>query len=66
MDWNKYAAVGDVIECQVTHPCAQTLKVRLETPEAAAHANTLLANEASGWKKSNPPPNARIEPGRCE
>ena len=50
MDWTKYAAVGDVIECDVKHPCPQTIEMKLETPEACAYANNLLADENSGWR----------------
>lgn len=45
------ANVGDTVACDVRQPHAQTLAMTLETPAAAAHANKLLADTRSGWRK---------------
>ncbi len=44
------AKVGDVIECDVTHPTPGTLSAKLSTPEACAEGNSLLLDENSGWR----------------
>ena len=49
----KWASIGDTIECQVQNPIPGTLRVQLETPEACAYANHLIA--AGRWKKVEEP-----------
>ena len=44
------AAVGDTVACDVRYPYPTTLAMTLETPAAAAHANTVLADKRSGWR----------------
>ncbi len=44
----KAANIGGTIACDVRNPSPQTLALILETPEAAAHANELLADPTSG------------------
>lgn len=44
------ARVGDSVQCDVHFPTPRTITMRLETPEAAAHANGLLMDKASGWR----------------
>lgn len=63
MDFKRYAGVGDSIGCTVANPTPQKITVRLETPEAAAYANTLLANERSGWRKVDLPHHAELSGG---
>ena len=41
--FDRWASVGDVIECEVQNPFRQTLRVRLSTPEACAYGNELIA-----------------------
>ena len=53
-DLPKLASVGDTIECDLRHPHQRTLRMKLETPAAAAHANELLADPASGWRMAKP------------
>lgn len=48
------ARVGDSVECDVRHPFRQTLRLVLETPAAAAHANDLLMDPNSGWRLASP------------
>jgi hypothetical protein len=54
-------SVGDAVECDLREPYPHVSRWRLLTPEAAAHANTLLATPGSGWRKT---PNAahQLEP----
>lgn len=44
------ATVGDTIECDVRHPVPHTIRMTLETREAAAYANHLLMDKTSGWR----------------
>jgi hypothetical protein len=46
----KAASVGDTVVCDVRHPQPAALAMTLETPAAAAHANTLLTDKRSGWR----------------
>ena len=52
-DWSsileKYASVGDVIECEVQNPFPATLRAKLTTPEACAYGNELIA--LGRWRK---------------
>lgn len=54
-DLPKLAGVGDSIQCDVRHPFKRTITMKLETPAAAAHANSLLMDPKSGWRLSSPP-----------
>lgn len=49
--FDRWASVGDVIECEVQNPFRQTLRVRLSTPEACAYGNELIA--AGRWRKAD-------------
>jgi hypothetical protein len=44
------ARVGDTIECDVQHPFQHTIRMKLETPAAAAYGNHLLMDPKSGWR----------------
>lgn len=46
------ARVGDSIECDVRQPSPRTIRMRLDTAQAAAHANDLLMDPKSGWRLS--------------
>ena len=46
----RFAKVGDRVQCEVRFPMRRTLTMILETPEAVAHANELLADKSSGWR----------------
>ena len=50
MDLLKYATLNDTIECNVTTPCKQTIRLSLKTPRSVAYANKLLADKSSGWR----------------
>lgn len=49
--FDRFASVGDVIECNVQNPYPKTLRVRLSTPEACAYGNELIAS--GRWRKSD-------------
>ncbi|HEJ2342264.1 TPA: hypothetical protein ACWLUJ_005781 [Pseudomonas aeruginosa] len=49
-------ALGDWIECTVSQPQPAHLVVQLLTDKSLAYGQQLLADPASGWKKSSPPP----------
>jgi hypothetical protein len=49
------ARIGDTIECDVRHPFQHTIRMKLETPAAAAHGNDLLRDPKSGWRLASPP-----------
>ncbi len=49
-DLPKLAKVGDRIQCDLHFPYPHTHTERLVTVEAAAFANELLMNPASGWR----------------
>lgn len=44
---------GDTIQCKVTNPRPAILKARLDTPEAVAMGNELIADTESGWTLSS-------------
>lgn len=48
--FDRWVSVGDVIECEVQNPFRQTLRVRLNTPEACAYGNELIA--IGRWRKA--------------
>ena len=43
------AILGDTVACDVRMPWAETIAMRLDTPDAVAHANELLAG-GFGWR----------------
>lgn len=47
---DRFAQVGDSVQCDVRYPTPRTITMILSTPEAAAHANELLADKSSGWR----------------
>jgi hypothetical protein len=51
---DRFARVGDTVECDVRHPYPKTLRLVLETPAAAACANDLLMDPKSGWRLVSP------------
>jgi hypothetical protein len=46
----QHARIGDTIECDVQHPFQRTIRMKLETPAAAAYGNHLLMDPKSGWR----------------
>lgn len=52
MKFEEYAAVGDVIECDVQNPAPSKLYAKLTTPEACAFGNELILS--GRWKKTPP------------
>lgn len=48
--FDRWARFGDVIECEVQNPFRRMLRVRLNTPEACAYGNELIA--AGRWRKA--------------
>lgn len=51
MKFQEYAAVGDVIECDVQNPVPSKLYAKLATPEACAFGNELI--QSGRWKKTS-------------
>lgn len=44
-----FAMLGDTIETSVRHPFPRVIRMRLDTPESCAYANSLLCDPKSGW-----------------
>ncbi len=49
---NDLLCVGDEIKCHVENPSPATLRAKLNTPEAVAMGNELIADKNSGWCKA--------------
>jgi hypothetical protein len=49
MNSERFASVGDMIECELNLPPGKRLRVVLSTPEACAYGNELIAN-GRWWK----------------
>lgn len=49
-DLPKLARIGDRVQFDVRNPYPHTITMKLETREAAAHANDLLMDPKSGWR----------------
>lgn len=45
-------ALGDWIECDVTHPSPRTMAACLSTPQALAEGRKMLRRVDSGWRRA--------------